>query len=403
MGEFKKSFRDYKHRIQTTQKSKPNQNRRLITSSIVVISFIAIFVAILYFTAPQNAPPKVTTIKEQIKVNKEAKTKSRQEIHTEGKKDILIQENSVEDITFLRTFKRIYTVLLDKLIPVAEEDRESFEDNLMKYAKRLSYDVFLSYSGIYKMSNELQEDLYNYEKNQTKGEEDSIADSVIYSNILFKYTEIIFATYDEFNSGILPDLVDLEIDKGMKTDDFKLVYQQLHIRHILLSVIHIVDGFKEEIVNFIGYLMDFSSSTTLFASLYFLMEENKVDLLKEFGKDIGFIFKGAKVKVPNLLSKFKEYYKFLVVNVYVIFMHLFRINGDFEVVQINEKFTSSFFKRNGNGGDSKIKNGIIEKCKNIFLLVMNVGNIDNFYDVNKKKFEECKGVIWKGMFANMKD
>eukprot|EP00477_Mikrocytos_mackini_P003321 GAHX01004183.1.p1 GENE.GAHX01004183.1~~GAHX01004183.1.p1 ORF type:complete len:396 (-),score=72.50 GAHX01004183.1:37-1224(-) len=395
MGEFKRSLKE--HKINTSYKKSQRHHYKtsIAFTTVIVSSSVLLLCLIIHFSkTPALSKAAIETTKQTtIEPNEESTSQedsTTQSTSLEQPRYLNIGEGNVEELYYMNVFVDIYKFMYSKLQIVDHEDTQPFLDSLSDYTKTAPAPTFKASSRIEGLLDEFCSYFaeVSYPQN-TPGSQ------ITYNMALVMYSKMVFISYKEFNEMYVENIMELETRGISSSNILKFAFQHLQLQYIIIIVIKCIEAFEHRLIIFIREALKQKAFTELNTKLYSLIIKVKDKLFIEFGKEIEFKFKGENVIASNILRTIHGYWDFLVLNLYVIFVQVFEINERYEVVGIKKYYGKNLIKDLDN---IDVKNKVIEKCRNVFLLVMDINNLDTFYKDSIRTLGLCKKTFLGGEY-----
>eukprot|EP00477_Mikrocytos_mackini_P002725 GAHX01003146.1.p1 GENE.GAHX01003146.1~~GAHX01003146.1.p1 ORF type:complete len:395 (-),score=76.53 GAHX01003146.1:31-1215(-) len=384
MKKFKAVTRNHNTNTKSNLSKRKRNTKYIIFSFIFFIALIISIPFILYLTVLRHNPSLSTNqIQSENNTTNLISTTSQQGRGADTNTSILLNKFKEQHIYLLS--KTALAQLNENTEDTIKE--EEFLEAVIDYSQKISPVSYTTYNNMTNLESKIDEHLSAYIYNPNLSDIDK---REAYNKVLYVYTNILKTALGEFitrkQHKTHPELSILDLI------GYRLIYQQLHLRFLLKTVIKISSLLKNTIVEHLNVRLNSNPLKELLEHFCVFFEKNKESIFEERERLTGIRLKGKNVTVNYLLSSVQNYHRFLILNLYIVFMHIFEINAQFEVIGINEYFNEFILgtqQKELNENDIVAVNKMVIKCRKILIQVMETEKKNEFIDLEKNIYEEC--------------
>eukprot|EP00477_Mikrocytos_mackini_P002757 GAHX01003196.1.p1 GENE.GAHX01003196.1~~GAHX01003196.1.p1 ORF type:complete len:239 (+),score=40.41 GAHX01003196.1:640-1356(+) len=224
-----------------------------------------------------------------------------------------------------------------------------------------------------------------------------------YYATLDEYAKMIREALRPFQQHELKDQLTKEETDLNSTLDLRFAYQELHLHTIVLAAVQIIKPFKGIMQNHLENRLKNHYCKELIKKVYGFFELIKKTMFTENNiSKLSFNFKEKTENSIYVLTSFLHYKRFLILSIYMIFIHAFETNSEFEVTGFNAEFIEAMWAKDeqqqNDEEDEKFRNDyekrILDYCGKIFLILFNVESPGGFFKIDEEVFDGCVYVVF---------
>eukprot|EP00477_Mikrocytos_mackini_P002950 GAHX01003507.1.p1 GENE.GAHX01003507.1~~GAHX01003507.1.p1 ORF type:complete len:402 (+),score=54.08 GAHX01003507.1:152-1357(+) len=395
MSDFKQSLLERKIALSVQQKPKGKNKKNILAHLSIAVAFACVLFLIFHFSIDKNSQiadnsqqkeicnlttgslisqlPSGSIISEQMDINL-----------TE------YDDSSINDYIIL--FYDIFTSLISKL---HKEDNLEFWESVEMYAEKKYPDAFDKYA---EMKDYFVKIEYYYTRTKETTKPLLKIEDTNYNRILLEFACILYVARLEFNNKTKTSGNNIDRFKAMNTVNSRVIYQQLHLYVVLLSVTKTIDVYLSFISEALKLKLRMKSFIKLTKILYLQFQMIQKDFFKPYNFKTNIKYKGDFPRIENLMVDFEHYEKFLELNLFVIFMHIFEVDSELTAIKIHPYFGKLFVKHDKDDTKEIVEHReklILNACKETYHLSVFTGDENGPISQKTKSFRDCFNCLFE--------
>eukprot|EP00477_Mikrocytos_mackini_P001579 GAHX01001699.1.p1 GENE.GAHX01001699.1~~GAHX01001699.1.p1 ORF type:complete len:389 (-),score=50.44 GAHX01001699.1:113-1279(-) len=387
MSIFKSSLRDHKISVENEHRQRLQDIKYWALSFSICITVMIGLILILYFSKDP-----ITSSVTLSELNSSESTQS----HSLERKSsqpplILIREQSTGTLSYIDQFRDIYVFLFHKLHN--NKDHE-FTSAVLEYAERFSRETLKTYTKMNKYKEIINPYLNVKSTNPHVAFDITITD---YNKVFYEYAKMINLAYQSLEQSELYFLIAIEDSNTLNMIDYRMIYQELPLKLILKTITQINRAFRNIIEESVKARLKIGGLYEFCVHFNTYIQNNKENMFVINENKTGLKYKEQIVDFEFLLRSFEEYRRLLVLNLYIIFMHVFEMNENYEIINSTKYFLDEFVEDKENFKDDIL----LSVCEDVFLYAINATNMKEFYDYEKGKYEQCRACLLGGKCSGL--
>eukprot|EP00477_Mikrocytos_mackini_P001808 GAHX01001959.1.p1 GENE.GAHX01001959.1~~GAHX01001959.1.p1 ORF type:complete len:377 (-),score=55.63 GAHX01001959.1:192-1322(-) len=170
----------------------------------------------------------------------------------------------------------------------------------------------------------------------------------------------------------------------------RFIYQQYHLNIVVETILTLVKQSAVVITKLVEESVDNNPILNVARLLAQELYKTKENLLQIYDGDIELIYNGNNLRIGYLMFSFEEYKQFLILNFYTIYLHIFEINQEYNVIGLSKHFLNV-------SSEETILNYNNEACSGVFKSFKTKGRAigENFYQSFGELNRKCKELVYK--------
>eukprot|EP00477_Mikrocytos_mackini_P001499 GAHX01001612.1.p1 GENE.GAHX01001612.1~~GAHX01001612.1.p1 ORF type:complete len:290 (-),score=51.55 GAHX01001612.1:79-948(-) len=191
------------------------------------------------------------------------------------------------------------------------------------------------------------------------------------------------------------------------SENLRFIYQKLHLYYIMLITFKMINALKVIIGESLSVRNNHTKLIEIFEGINYFFDKSKDNLFIKYSGGVTYQEDGKTPELKYILKSLMEYRRVLILMLYNVYLFLFEVNENTEVVSVNKKFLKeiwySFYSRvERKETEENFQIRVVNSCKNIFINLVKDDRKNNFFKLDHSVFEDCKiKVLDKGILERL--